>query len=754
MKENNKYFEKISYINFTPLKLKINKTDYFSIPNKLTNNTRHKSISLIYGQNITNHPLIKNPTHNFLYDKIDLNNLSSSKYLLNKTIKNGKAYNYDNYLTNNNNSKSVDCTIRKIQKKGKIKNWINNYSSKNLNNSKNSKNGNDITYFSNKSKEPIKHIYIDNDMSFSNKYNHTIKLNSVSIYTDQNSNEERYKNKYFDKNYQKFENINKIILIQSYWRSYYLRKLVVGGLEKYYSSIAMSKYLNTILYHNKKYLFSYFIEAIKDYIINSKYSCFRYTNNKNNINILYKNEEDENESFEIPLDKKNDCIYFFIKREQTKYNKNKPSNNKNLKSKNHEKLTDIYDYNWKNDRKVRRLKKAGNNCINNEKKCNKVNIKINLFNQNNNINNNRSLKNKRFDSETSLALNNCKYCQNRYKNNANDFYDNNKPIKARIKKVYTKKKIGEEKKRINNNIKIMVPPGINSISGINGAIGFNKNININKAKENKNQLNKELNKEYITELINIIKIKFYCLYFPLFVKQLKLKIAKIRDNFIKKSLFPKRNITYYKKKNNKYNYAKLKGKPEKTNGINKIRVNKNNQLKKHKLLKKLVEKKALLINNQNIISLTKYFLNWKNSFKSAIISFRLRDNKRINNSAEKDSNRHTREREKISPKKHIKCRIKKSLTNTESLSMSKSEKKKISSLSFKKMKIERRYNEQKFPLSILMNDIDFKCQRNLLAQMNKKEELHKKVISTIKKLENKNVEYKYFSFWKKEVKKK
>jgi hypothetical protein len=229
----------------------------------------------------------------------------------------------------------------------------------------------------------------------------------------------------------------------------------------------------------------------------------------------------------------------------------------------------------------------------------------------------------------------------------------------------------------------MVPPGIN------GGIGFNKNFNTNKESK-KEIINKELNKEYINELINIIKKKCFCLYFPLLVKQLKLEISKIRDNFIKKSLFPKRNITYYKKKNNKYHYAKLKGKSGKTNGINKIKVNKNNQLKKHKFLKKLVEKKALLINKKNIISLTKYFLNWRNNFRSSIISFHLRDNKRINNSEEKDLNRY--KMEKISPKKHIKCRFKKSLTNTQSLSLSKSEKKKISSLSCKKMKVERRYS--------------------------------------------------------------
>jgi hypothetical protein len=50
------------------------------------------------------------------------------------------------------------------------------------------------------------------------------------------------------------------------------------------------------------------------------------------------------------------------------------------------------------------------------------------------------------------------------------------------------------------------------------------------------------------------------------------------------------------------------------------------------------------------------------------------------------------------------------------------------------MKIERRYSEQKLPLSLLSNDIDLNCQRNLFVQMNKKEELYKKVISIIKKL--------------------
>ena len=744
MKEKNKYFENINYINFTPLKLKVNKTDYFSIQNKLSKN-KNKYISLSYSNKnkINHYPLIRNPTHNFLYDKINLNILSSSQYLINKTIKNEKLYpSFDHYLTtnnnNNNNSKSVDYSIRKEPKKNRNKNMYNDYNSAvNLNNSKKN---NDISYFSNTIKRPIKPIYIDNDISFyNNKYNNKIKLNSVSIYTDQNSNEERYNKKSFDVGNNKiFGNLNKIILIQSFWRSYFLRKLVVGGLEKYYSSIAMSKYLSNILYQNKRYLFRYFIEAIKDVIMNSKFSCFRYRRNKDNINIFFKNEIENNGSFDIPVDKKNDCINFFIKTEQTKSIKNKPSDNQNYKKfKNHKKLIDIYDYNWKNERKARRIKKNTTNYLNNEK-CNKVNIKINLFNHNNNnnIDNKRNLKNKRFVSENVVNV-------KKYNYTSNNVYDNT-PIKPRYKEIYTKKKIGEEKKRNNNNIRIMVP------IGINGATKFNQNNS--KIKENK----KELNLEYISRLINIIKKKFFYLYFPLLVKQLKLEIAKIRDNFIKKSFFPKRNIAYYKKINNKYNYTKIKVKSEKTNGLNKIKVNKNNhieKLKKYKVLKKLIEKKSNKFNNNKIISLTKHFLKWKNSFKSLVASFNLRNKKRLNNSESKVLNRY--KSENISPKKHIKCKFKKSSNNLHTLSSSQSDKKRNSSLSSKKkMKIIRKYSEQKLPYSTFNTDMDYNCKRNLFVKMNKKEELYTKVLSIIKKLEFKNNKYKYFNFWKKEVKKK
>ena len=70
------------------------------------------------------------------------------------------------------------------------------------------------------------------------------------------------------------------------------------------------------------------------------------------------------------------------------------------------------------------------------------------------------------------------------------------------------------------------------------------------------------------------------------------------------------------------------------------------------------------------------------------------------------------------------------------------------------MKIIRKYSGPKLPYSTFNTDMDYNCKRNLFVKMNKKEELYTKVLSIIKKLEFKNNKYKYFNFWKKEVKKK
>ena len=733
MRQNSKYFENINYINFTPLKLKVNKTEFFSIPTNQDNNKRHKSSSCLNNK-VKNHPLIRNPTHNFLYDKININFLSNSKFLLNKTI----LKENQSFFTNKN-SKSVDCAIKKFRKKEDIKNIYKIGNSIKLDN-------NDISNFYDKAKKPAKTLYIYTDLDAQNKYNQKNRLsnynynsNPVPIYTEPKNynHEDKIKSIIINRkgNIKKYNKLDKIILIQSYWRSYYLRKLVVGGLEKYYSSIAMSKYLNNVLYQNKKYLFHYFIELIKEYIITNKFSYFKYKRNKNNINNFFKNKDDDtNGSFEIPLDKKNDCIYFFIKREQAKSNKNKPYDNSNNDTNlfNDDKDIKINGYNWKSNKKSRNIKNNKLNCLNNEN-CKKVNIKINSINLYD-LENNKKIK--RFESD--IAINGNK---KRQKIKSIDLYIN-PSIKASHKKIYTKKRIGEEKSNKNNNRNIFLkrfkPSFVNQVS--------DSNIIKNRIKKNK----KEINANKLNSVVKIIKKKYFHFYYPIFIKKLKIENSKKTRNGFQLHLFPKRNITYYKKKGGGFDYAKLKLKSDNKNEINKIKVNKNNnieKLKKYKLIKKIMEKKINKINKKNIIYLTKCFLFWKNFFKIKFSHFQLKEKLKSNNEQQTDLCRYKSEH--TSPKKHIKFRFKKLFHTVETICSSNSERKKNSSMSCKKMKIFKKYSDQKNLFSTFSTVINSNCKKNLFTQINKKHDFYDKIVSLMKKLENKNMKNKYFTYWKK-----
>ena len=734
MRQNTKYFENINYINFTPLKLKVNKTEYFSIQTN-QDKSRHNSSSLsCINKNIHNHPLIRNPTHNFLYDKINLNILSSSSFLLNKTIQKEKIFSKSQSYYINKNSKSVDCAMKKFQKK---ENNIKIYNNDNL---LKLDNNDDNNNYYDKIKKLTKTFYINSDLVSQNKYNQKIlnnyKFNPVVIYTEpKNYNNEDRKKLIITNgkdNIKKYGKLNKIILIQSFWRSYYLRKLVVGGLEKYYSSIAMSKYLNNIFQKNMQYLFHYFIELMREYINNSKYSCFKYKRNKNNINIFFKkNDEDANDSFEIPSDKKNDCIYFFIKREQRKCNKNKNSNSKNdINLFNEPNNINLNDYNWKNNKKSRNIKKNKFNALNNEN-FNKVNIKINLINHNN-IDNNK--KSNRFESNAVIKDN-----KNRRIIKSIDLYKNPK-IKTRNQKIYTKKRIGEEKSNKNNNHKIILKRIYPSF--------------ISEVSDNSNNI-KNINPKILYSLLNIIKKKYFYFYYPLFIQKLKIENSKkTRNSFQLSSIFPKRNITYYKKKNNKFNYAKLKLQPNNTYQLNKIKVNKNNNIekhKKHKLLKKITEKKIQKKNKIDIICLTKYFLMWKNFFKLSFVHINLNKKTKSNDLQAKKLDRY--KSENISPKKHIRFKFKKSFQTEDTIHSCNSERKKNSSVSSKKMKILKKYSDQKHLFSTFSNDFNYCCKRNLFTQINKKDDFCEKIFTLIKKIENKNMKYKYFIDWKKGMKK-
>ena len=207
MKDKNRHFR---YINFTPYKLKVFKSENFSIQTPLAN--KHKaSVSCLNKNKINNSGLNRNPTYNYLFDKININNLSTSKLLLDKSIKHENSFSSP-FI--NNNSKSLDNTLARYNK---LKN----------NNNKNNDNN-----FQDRKKNKYFHIYKNNipDKIYNkesifeyNFKNNNLKLISTSIKT------KNFNINYYNNNY-KLENeklLRKIIFIQSFWRSYFLRKLVV-----------------------------------------------------------------------------------------------------------------------------------------------------------------------------------------------------------------------------------------------------------------------------------------------------------------------------------------------------------------------------------------------------------------------------------------------------------------------------------------------------------------------------------------------
>lgn len=755
MKEKQYY----KYINFTPYKLKVFNSENFSI--ETTPLLRHKSsFSYINKNRIDNTVLIRNPTENFLFDKININNLSTSKYLINKSI---------------TNSKSVDIDFKRNNKSKNYKNKKNdNYCQNNI-----------IKILGEiKNRTPIKNHPRFNKNITCERYlinkNFTPFLNSFK--TNTYKNESKYLLK------ERKQRLNKIILIQSFWRSYFLRKLVVGGLEKYYSSIAISKYLENIFFQNKKSLFNYLIELLKEYILYKNYSTFKYRNRGNNINIFFKEKDDTNNSFEIPNDKKKDCIYFFIKREQNKLNKIKIKDSRNFIINNKKNNLNIKECNLKNEAKRRNTKnkiislydKNNNDKYSKDNFKNNINIKINLFNHNNiKGNKNKNVKNIRFLSEDSIIKNNIKYV---HKNKININSKNNKKLfqKIKPKNIYAKKTIGE--KSISNLIKKEISSSSiqsNYIKNkmklkIKSLLYFLKIIKIkflhfyfvffinNLKIEKKNNKNSIFDFQKICDILNKITIKYYFLRFKnIFSTKMSNITEKKKGNNTMVKIFPKRNITYYKKKNSKYNYAKLANKTETNYQYQKIKVNKNNQIEKYKklkLLKKIIEKKLNLIKKKNIIYLTKYFIIWKN--KSQLLFTHLNNEKIERKYKSNTVNSKIYRQKSDSKKKHVKVKYKKTFSNllnnySNTFYSSTSNKKNYLSKSTKKMKINKLMSNSCSNLfSSFSKEIDSKSKQNLMNIISKKNnDFYNKVIFLIKLIEKKNIIYKYFIEWKKESKK-
>ena len=747
MRGKNKY---LKYINFTPIKLKIFKSENFSI-HTTPEVRKHKSS---FSFKIKNRR--KLPSENFLFDKINVSNLSKSKILLDKSIKNEEFLRNSHYSTNKN-TRSVDSTLKRVKKNERIR------SKYNCNFTYNFKKN----YYSRyKNKTPIRphnFLNLDEDIKRNN--------NPVAIYIvsrlSKNSDESQ---NYFSENNNENDNnylilLKKIILIQSFWRSYYLRKLVVGGLEKYYSSIALAKYLGNIFYKMKKSLFPIFIEKIKDYIISKKFSCFKNNRNKNNNIKFFFDGNNDSMSIEIPNDKKKDCIYYFIKKEQKKSNIFKDKKNSNKK----EILlnNNIKDYKWQKDKRSRNdnkkkivsLYNKKNNNLKNGKFNDRVNIKINLINHNNTENNKK------------FQINKANLIRNKFNGapKMNVFLNPKKKSIIEPKKsknIYIKKKVGEE-----SSNKILTKG--NSATLINF--------------RSKKRISKKINAKKFISTLNIIRNKFLYFYFLLFINNLKinktnkkyqiffLKIFEIlRRNILKKyfnilknnsinksnknltplyskkeindnAVFPKRSITYYRKKNSKYNYAKLN-----KNDIHKIKVNKNNQIEKNKklkLLKKIIEKK--IKNTHEVLS--QYFSKFIKNPRIPVVHFEFKTN------AKSKTNNLKRIKSENMPKKgHIKIKYKKSSSNNKTFcSNSSNNKRNYLSNSCKKMKISKKIYDINTFYSTISNEIDSKCMINLFNRIIKKDyKFFNKVVNLIKKLENKNILYKYFTDWKKESKNK
>ena len=718
--------EKINHFNqtnFNPFRLKEFKTENFSIEGSRRTNRKNSSVSFINNKYSI---LVRNPTENFLYNRININRLVKVKFLLEKSIQN------ENSVSNSTNHISF-----------KKKNTINN------------KDSNSEEFIKNKKFKKVKNYkykiciddYLNNTLrkNYNNKYNKALFRVNTNYNTIQNKFQKRFKDKLEDKNLNissviacikknknickstKTININyynlldKVILIQSFWRSYYLRKLLARGLEKYYSSIAITKYINNIIYINKKFLFHSFIESIKEFIFSKKYMSLSDKINKNNINECFNENDESFNSFGIPKDKKKDCIYFFINKEKTKNNNNinNIKNNELYKNISKSYILNIKDYYPKCNKKY---KDNDNITIIYDK------TKSNYFKRKN--------VHKNIYTKINLSKNNnTKKESLRYLGTDVSFYKN-KSKKLINQKLYIKKKFSES---CNNN---------NSKCNKNKTNYFTyKAVSPLLYSKNKNCI-------ILSSFVKLIRRKYLYLFFSLF--KINLNSKKI-NSFKNHKSNSEINVNIFYKKT-------ISNKSGEIGEYHKIKVNRNINIEKSrrtKLLKKILEKK-FNENKKRIISLKKYFNIWNNdnSNKSATSAYyhkRKNLNKENNidnlNMNPMEVNLEREKSTNSSLKKHIKIRYKKSSTSFNTCSNSFD--RKNMSIGFKKMKIIKKMAEHYNYISSLScsNLINNSNYKNKFFNKINKDIFIKKIISLINKLEFKSKLFKHFHHWKKKLKK-
>ena len=716
MKEKNNHFNQT---NFNPLRLKEFKTENFSIEANHRSNRKNSSVSLINNKYSI---LVRNPAENFLYNKININRLLKVKFLLEKSVQNENSVsNSTNHISfkrkniiNNKDSNSEECIKSKNFKKlknYKYKYCKDNYLNNTLRNNYNNKNkkalfrvNNNYNIIQNKFHKRFKDYLEDKNTNISSVIANIKKNKNICQST-----------KTININY--YNLLDKIILIQSFWRSYYLRKLLARGVEKYYSSIAITKYINNIIYIIKKILFHSFIESIKEYILSNKFVRLSDKISKTNINECFNGNDESINSFGIPKDKKKDCIYFFINKEKTKNNNNKNSikNNGFYENISKSNIINIKDYNWKC---CKNCKDNDNITIMHDKKKQNY-IKSQNFNKN------------IYTKINLLKKNNAKNGSLRYLGTDVSFHDN-KNKKLINQKLYIKKKFNDS----NNNNK----------SDSNKANYFSYKIVsplLNTKKKNFIKLN---------SFMKLIKRKYLHLFFSLFKKNLNSKKINVYKNHKSNSEI-NMNIIYKKTRNNI---------SEENSKYHKIKVNRNNNIEKSKrtkLLKKILEKKFNENIKKNIISLKKYFFIWnKHNSNKRATSAHSHQNKNLNKVNNLDNlnmntiqdNLVTEKNRNSSNKKHIKIRYKKSFTSFNTLCSNSFDRKNMS-VGFKKMKIIKKLSENyncisSLSCSSLINNSNYK---NKCFNKINKDIFIKKIISLVNKLEFKSKLFKHFRHWKK-----
>lgn len=317
--------------------------------------------------------------------------------------------------------------------------------------------------------------------------------------------------------------INKIIKIQTIWRGYILRKIVVKGLKKYYGLIYIYKLIKKYISKRNKDIFNIlFNKKTKKTISNlNPLNNYLYTKKKlvysNNIN---ENNETNSFSFSTPND-------FEKNNENKKLNENKiktyysTSTNKEIYNSYNSNFT-IYDENMQKNRltfytnKKTNIYKNNINIISNKNNNKNCLIKKNYANGNMLYSNIIKVngKNSKIGEKTS-------YFFNKYNEKKTD------PISINTENCFKKPLFKKQNKKYVYVRKNFLQKDEKNFSTEKSSSQYNSNI----ISDNSYKFSHTLFNMYkfvFLKIIDIIKVKFYKLFFPKFLYHLKIK-RKVKE---------------------------------------------------------------------------------------------------------------------------------------------------------------------------------------------------------------------------------